>query len=164
MKILFVCLGNICRSPIAEGVMRNLIHENNLDWHVESAGTESYHIGKAPHEHSQSVCKENGIDISQQRARKFVKEDIGKFDKIYALASDVLHEMQMIAGVGLNDEHVMLFLNEQFPNQQKSVSDPFYGEKEGYYPVYDEIRSCCEAIVRKYGASLPSKGGILSTT
>jgi protein-tyrosine phosphatase len=152
MKILFVCLGNICRSPIAEGVMRHLIATHHLDWQVDSAGTESYHIGKAPHQHSQAVCKENGIDISLQKARKFVKEDLERYDKIYALASDVLLEMQRIAGSPLDENKVMLFLNEQFPGQQRSVSDPWYGDKDGYYPVFAEIKSCCEAIVSKYAA------------
>lgn len=150
MKILFVCLGNICRSPIAEGVMKHLIAEHGLDWQVDSAGTESYHIGNAPHHHSQAVCLENGIDISLQKARKFEAADIERFDKIYALASDVLLEMQHIAGTHLDEEKVMLMLNEQFPSQQKSVHDPWYGDKDGYYPVYEAIRSCCEAIVKKY--------------
>ncbi len=150
MRILFVCLGNICRSPIAEGVMKDLVKKNDLDWHVESAGTESYHIGKPPHQHSQEVCKENGIDISVQRARKFVKEDIEKFDRIYALATDVLAEMKHIAGNQMDDEKVMLFLEELYPQQQRSVTDPWYGTREGYYPVFEEIKKCCEVIAAKY--------------
>ena len=150
MKILFVCLGNICRSPIAEGVMKELAEKNNLNWFIDSAGTESYHIGKAPHHHSQAVCKENGIDISSQAARKFIKEDIEKFDKIYALASDVLNEIRYIAGNKMNPEKVVLFLDELYPNQRKSVTDPWYGDKEGYYPVFDEIKLCCAEIVKKY--------------
>lgn len=150
MKILFVCLGNICRSPIAEGVMKDLVKKNHLNWYVESAGTESYHIGKPPHQHSQEVCKENGIDISVQRARKFVKEDIERFDRIYALATDVLDEMKHIAGHQMDDEKVMLFLEELYPQQQKSVTDPWYGTREGYYPVFEEIKKCCEVIVAKY--------------
>ncbi len=151
MKILFVCLGNICRSPIAEGVMKRLADQYQLDWIIDSAGTESYHIGEDPHQHSQAVCREKGIDISKQKARRFCKEDIERFDKIYAMASDVLLEIQHIAGTHLDGDKVMLLLNEQYPHQHRSVPDPWYGEKEGYYEVYDAIESCCEAIVKKYG-------------
>ena len=89
MKILFVCLGNICRSPIAEGVFKSLCEQEKIECLVESAGTQSYHIGESPHRYSILVCNEKGIDISVQRARKFKLEDIERFDKIYALANDV---------------------------------------------------------------------------
>ena len=134
MKILFVCLGNICRSPIAEGVMKSLVLQNQLHWQIESAGTESYHVGQPPHVFSQEVCLEKGID----------------FDKIYALATDVLHEITLVGKPKTNKDQLVLFLNEQYPLQQKSVKDPWYGTKEGYYPVFDEIKSCCEVILKKY--------------
>ena len=150
MKILFVCLGNICRSPIAEGVMKSLVLQNQLNWHIESAGTESYHIGEPPHIFSQEVCLEMGIDISSQRARQFTQRDFDYFDKIYALATDVLHEITIIANTQPNNDQLVLFLNEQYPLQHKSVKDPWYGTKEGYYDVFDEIKSCCEVILEKY--------------
>lgn len=81
MRILMVCLGNICRSPIAEGVMRHLVSGNNLNWQIASAGTEGYHIGEPPHHYSQKICQKHGIDISQQRARQFVAADLQEFDK-----------------------------------------------------------------------------------
>jgi protein-tyrosine phosphatase len=150
MKILFVCLGNICRSPIAEGVMKSLVLQNQLHWQIESAGTESYHVGQPPHVFSQEVCLEKGIDISDQRARQFQKSDFDHFDKIYALATDVLHEITLVGKPKTNKDQLLLFLNEQYPLQQKSVKDPWYGTKEGYYPVFDEIKSCCEVILEKY--------------
>lgn len=149
MQILMVCLGNICRSPIAEGVMQHLINENGLNWTVDSAGTESYHVGEAPHRFSQKVCLEHGIDISKQRARKFTAKDLAQYDLIYAMATDVLHEIEDIAH-SKTIENVKLFLNELEPGCNKSVPDPWYGNEDGYLPVYDMITATCKAIINKY--------------
>ena len=97
MKILMVCLGNICRSPLAEGVLKHKAAKAGLQWTVESAGTSGYHVGEAPHKLSQKVALLNGIDICNQRARRFVREDMDRYDKIYAMADDVLYEMKRIA-------------------------------------------------------------------
>ena len=97
MKILMVCLGNICRSPLAEGILQDKIKKANLNWEVDSAGTNGYHVGEAPHKLSQKVAKMHGIDISNQKARRFVAEDFVRFDKIYAMANDVVEEMHHIA-------------------------------------------------------------------
>lgn len=150
MRILMVCLGNICRSPIAEGVMRRLISRNNLDWEVASAGTESYHIGEAPHRFSQKICQKNDIDISQQRARRFVVADLDHFDLIYVMAEDVLQEVKHIAGSAFDGRKVILFLEERFPGSGRSVPDPWYGPEEGYAEVFDMISSTCETILEKY--------------
>src|SRR5215210_8348518 len=85
MKILMVCLGNICRSPLAQGILEHKAKNAGLDWHVDSAGTNGYHVGEAPHKFSQKVARANGIDICHQRARNFVKEDMDRYDKIYAM-------------------------------------------------------------------------------
>jgi len=150
MKILMVCLGNICRSPIAEGIMDALIQRNYLPWEVDSAGTESYHIGSAPHEYSQKTCLKSNIDISKQTARKFEKSDLQRFDKIYAMAADVLEAIKHISGTDFNEEKVSLFLNELYPGSNRSVPDPWYGEEDGYAEVYDLIERTCERIVEKY--------------
>ena len=150
MRILMVCLGNICRSPIAEGVMQHKIEQYRLNWSVESAGTESYHIGEAPHKHSQKVCLENNIDISAQRARKFTKHDLQRYDKIYAMAADVYDEIKHIAGNGADISNVSLFLNELTPGSNASVPDPWYGNEDGYLPVYRMIDKTCDAIIAKY--------------
>ena len=94
MKILMVCLGNICRSPLAEGILQQKAFSAGLTWSIESAGTNSYHIGEPPHPLSQKVAKINGIDISKQRARRFKAEDFESYDKIYALANDVLEDIK----------------------------------------------------------------------
>ena len=114
MKILMVCLGNICRSPLAEGILRDKITKAGLDWRVDSAGTNQYHTGDPPHPLSQKVAQLNGIDISEQRARRFTTTDLVQFDKIYALANDVLMDIKKITGSSFNSTKVDLLLNEQF--------------------------------------------------
>ena len=150
MKILFVCLGNICRSPIAEGVMKNICVQNNVSWTIDSAGTNNYHTGEPPHKYSQMVCQQHGIDIFCQRAKRFVADDIEKYDIIYALATDVYQEISLIAKEKMDEKKVKLFLDELYPNENKSVIDPWYGTKEGYYPVFEQINMCCEKIFEKY--------------
>src|ERR1043165_8926701 len=150
MKILMVCLGNICRSPLAEGILKHKAKQAGLDWVVESAGTNGYHIGEPPHRLSQKVARLNGIDICEQRARQFVKEDFDRYDKIYAMADDVLDEIKWIAKEKYNPSKVDLFLNELYPGKNKSVPDPWYGGEEGYHEVYQIIEKACDAIVRKY--------------
>lgn len=150
MKILMVCLGNICRSPIAEGVMQRKVQEQGLDWEVDSAGTESYHIGSAPHYHSQDICLKHGLDISAQRARKFSKADFEKYDKIYALAEDVYEAIESIGGAAADMSKVELFLNELNPGKEESVPDPYYGGADGYIFVYELVDKTCDAIIEKY--------------
>src|SRR5690606_38658263 len=85
MKILMVCLGNICRSPMAEGIMRHLVEEKGLDWEIDSAGTGGWHIGEAPDPRAIATAKKHGIDISRLQARKFTYRDFGNFDHIFAM-------------------------------------------------------------------------------
>lgn len=150
MRILMVCLGNICRSPIAEGVMRTLVNRSNLDWRVDSAGTESYHIGEPPHSYSQKICQKNGIDISQQKARKFVAADLENFDLIYVMARDVMESVKHIAGSAFDARKVILFLEESHPGSGRSVPDPWYGPEAGYSEVFDMIHHTCSVILDKY--------------
>lgn len=150
MKFLMVCLGNICRSPIAEGLLQSKIAQHGLAWQVESAGTEPYHVGSAPHRFSQDVCRDKGIDISCQVARRFTAKDFEKFDKIYALAADVQEEIRRIGGKDADMGKVDLLLNEFHPGADESVPDPYYGAADGYIFVYDLIDQACEAIINKY--------------
>ena len=156
MKILMVCLGNICRSPLAEGILEYKVKQAGLDWEIDSAGTNGYHIGEAPHQLSQKVAKLNGIDICNQRSRQFVKEDFDHFDKIYALANDVLEEMEWIAGEKFNPSKTDLLLNELYPGKNRSVPDPWYGPEPGYHQVYKLIESACDAILAKYAHHTPN--------
>ena len=127
-----VCLGNICRSPIAEGVMKQKIVENKLDWEVDSAGTESYYVGEAPHRFSQKICLSNGIDISGQRARRFIPADLERFDKIYAMAADIYEGIKSIVGKHAKMDKVTLFLDELNRGNHEDVPAPYYGGEEGF--------------------------------
>ncbi|RYY68397.1 MAG: low molecular weight phosphotyrosine protein phosphatase [Chitinophagaceae bacterium] len=148
-----VCLGNICRSPLAEGILQKKAAEAGLHWTVESAGTNGYHTGEAPHHLSQKVAKRNGIDISQQISRRFTAEDFEAYDKIYAMADDVALEIKRIGGQKFSDAKVDYFLNELEPGSNKNVPDPWYGEEDGYTEVYDLIDKACEAIIKNYLAN-----------
>lgn len=148
-KILMVCLGNICRSPLAEGILDKKAREANKNWTVHSAGTNSYHIGEPPHEFSQKVAKLNGLDISGQRAKAFTKEDMEDYDLIYAMAADVLNDIKKISGQAYDADKVKLF-REELPAADMNVPDPWYGQEDGYHSVYKIIDETCQAIINKY--------------
>ncbi len=152
MKILIVCLGNICRSPLAEGILKHKSKAAGLQWHIDSAGTNGYHVGQAPHKLSQKVAKLNGIDICDQKARQFVKEDFDRYDKIYAMADDVMDEIKEIARKKFDPAKADYFMNEMHPGTNKSVPDPWYGTEPGYHTIYALIDKVCEIIIRKYAA------------
>ncbi|MEP7110280.1 MAG: low molecular weight protein-tyrosine-phosphatase [Ferruginibacter sp.] len=150
MKILMVCLGNICRSPLAEGILQEKIKKAGLNWKVDSAGTNGFHEGEPPHQLAQKVARMKGIDIANQKCRRFVKEDFDRFDKIYAMAADVIEEMKWIGKERYNDAIVELFLNESYPGENRDVPDPWFGEESGYHTVYDLLEEGCESIIKKY--------------
>lgn len=146
MKILFVCLGNICRSPLADGVMRRLVQENKLDWEIDSAGTGGWHAGEAPDKRAQAIAKKFGTDIGFLRARQFQQKDFEEFDKIYVMDAqnykDVLAQTQ-------NPEHqskVDLFLNLSHPGENRQVPDPWYDDKL-FEPVYKMVEEACRKLL-----------------
>jgi protein-tyrosine phosphatase len=151
LRILMVCLGNICRSPLAEGILREKTRAAGLDWEIDSAGTNGYHIGEPPHPLSQKVARQHGIDIGYQRARKFSPADFQRFDKIYAMADDVIDDMRRIAGKSWNASKVGLLMNEVRPGSDEDVPDPWYGPEPGYHQVYDLIDSAADKIISHYG-------------
>lgn len=150
MRILMVCLGNICRSPIAEGVLRHKAKQKGLNWTVASAGMQHYHVGEPPHKFSQKVSAKNGVDISMQRAKKFSATAFEQYDKIYAMSDDVYEEIKKVAGSAVDMNKLELFLNELHPGSNASVPDPWYGPEIGYHAVYDMISKTCDAIIEKY--------------
>jgi protein-tyrosine phosphatase len=150
MKILMVCLGNICRSPMAEGILQDMARRSGLNWTIESAGTNGYHTGEPPHPLSIKVAKANGIDISEQKSRKFVKSDVEQFDMIYAMASDVLDEINRISGDTFNASKVDLLMNQLYSGKNRDVPDPWYGTEPGYHEVYALIYKACEQIILKH--------------
>lgn len=157
MKILMVCLGNICRSPLAEGLLQKKAKEAGLNWIVDSAGTNGFHVGEAPHQLSQKVAKLNGLDISCQVARKFRTADLQDFDIIYAMAADVIADMEAIAPGAAASPKVKLFLEDLFPGKHRNVPDPWYGAEDGYHEVYELISNACDAIIENHLATTKSK-------
>jgi protein-tyrosine phosphatase len=151
MKVLMVCLGNICRSPLAEGILQEKARAASLGWEIASAGTNGYHTGEAPHHLSQKVARHHGIDISHQRARQFTAADFQRFDKIYAMAGDVVDDMRRIAGRQFDPKKVDLLMNEVHPGRDLDVPDPWYGPEPGYHEVYAMIDKAADKIIAKYG-------------
>ncbi|TXH20254.1 MAG: low molecular weight phosphotyrosine protein phosphatase [Chitinophagaceae bacterium] len=149
-----VCLGNICRSPLAEGVLQHKADALGLNWQVDSAGTNQYHIGEPPHRSSQKVAKENGIDISKQRARKFIPEDFDHYDKIYVMATDVWRDVKYLAGNKFDKNKIDYFLNELYPGENQDVFDPWYGTEKDFVSVFDQINQTADAIIKKYNRNL----------
>lgn len=150
MKILMVCLGNICRSPLAEGILQQKAFAAGLLWSVESAGTGGSMQGNPPHHLAQKVAKLNKIDISCQRARRFIKEDILIFDKIYAMSEDVLDDIRRITKENWDEKKVELLLNELYPGSNKSIPDPWFGGEKDFHTVYKLIEAACDEIISKY--------------
>lgn len=142
---------------MAEGILRQKAQQAGLDWHIESAGTNDFNMGIAPHKFSQKVALLNGIDICNKRARMFKVEDFRNFDKIYAMAQDVVDEMKYIANKSFVEDKVELLLNEIYPGQNLDVPDPWYGTEPGFHEVFTMIGKACEKIIERY--SLASQQG-----
>ena len=155
MKILMVCLGNICRSPLAEGILQERAWKAGLDWSVESAGTLSYHQGSPPHPMSVRVARENGIDISRQRSRPFKAEDFDRFDRIFAMSGDVLDEMRHIAGKRFDPGKAGLLLNILQPGDDLDVPDPYMGPIESFKDVFRMVDMACTRFVDMHTSDTP---------
>lgn len=149
MKVLFVCLGNICRSPIAEGILRAKAKEAGLQWEIDSAGTAGYHVGESPHRLSQKTAKFYGVDISSQKCRQFKAEDMDLFDRIYTMDLENFAEVKRISKEKWDPAKTDLLLNSLYPGKNKSVPDPWYGEEPGYHEVYKLIEAACDIIVNE---------------
>ena len=145
-KILMVCLGNICRSPLAEGILKaKTIH---LDVVVDSAGTAAYHVGEQPDIRSIEIANKYGIDLTSQRARQFSVNDYDEFDKIYAMDSSNYANIISLARDERDRNKVDVILNESNPKSFQSVPDPYYGGENGFQNVYDMLDQACNIITQ----------------
>jgi protein-tyrosine phosphatase len=150
MKILMVCLGNICRSPLAEGILTHKVKENGLNWEIDSAGTAAYHVGNLPDERSIEVANKYGIDLTNQRARQFKANDFKEFDVIYAMDTENYNNILNLAKYETEEQKVKLILNEIEPDSNSSVPDPYYGGEEGFENVYQMLDLACEEVLNKF--------------
>ena len=148
MKILMVCLGNICRSPLAEGILKSKVTTYQI--FVDSAGTSAYHVDNKPDERSVAVAEKHGINISNQRARKFTVADFDNFDIIYAMDESNFHDIVKLSRNNSDKQKVKMILNEIHSNKNNSVSDPYYGGNEGFENVFQMLDKACEIIIKKY--------------
>lgn len=146
-KILMVCLGNICRSPLAEGILKSKTSPESI--FVDSAGTAAYHIGNKPDQRSINVAAKYGLDISRQRARKISVKDFDTFDRIFAMDQNNYDHLLLLARTDFDISKIKLILNEAHPNQNRSVPDPYDGESSGFENVYSMLDEACECILKK---------------
>ena len=145
-KVLMVCLGNICRSPLAEGILKSKVNTHEI--FVDSAGTGGYHIGNPPDSRSVEVAKKYGIDISSQTCRKIKPSDLEEFDMIYAMDHSNYNNILSLSKSQEQTKKVKLLLNEiNLP--EKEVPDPYYDSVDGFEKVYHLIDQACEAIAQK---------------
>lgn len=141
-----VCLGNICRSPLAEGILK--AKTNHLDVVVDSAGTAAYHVGEQPDIRSIEIANKYGIDLTSQRARQFSVNDFDEFDKIYAMDSSNYANIISLARDERDRNKVDVILNESNPKSFQSVPDPYYGGENGFQNVYDMLDEACNIITQ----------------
>ncbi|MGY5353267.1 low molecular weight protein-tyrosine-phosphatase [Wenyingzhuangia sp. IMCC45467] len=147
VKVLMVCLGNICRSPLAEGILKSKIENEGV--FVDSAGTGAYHVGNLPDARSIAVAKKHGIDITDQRARKIEKSDLDKFDYVYAMDESNYRHILMMASTDEQRAKISMIMKAVYPREDISVPDPYYGGDNGFEQVYQMLNEACDIIIKK---------------
>ncbi|PNQ72743.1 protein-tyrosine-phosphatase [Hanstruepera neustonica] len=142
-----VCLGNICRSPLAEGILKSKLPDSG--YLVDSAGTGNYHIGDLPDQRSIDVAKKYGLDITNQRGRQFSVRDFDEFDMIYVMDNSNFENVIKLARNAQDISKVNYILNEIYPNQNHSVPDPYTGGPQGFEATFKMLDEACEEIAAK---------------
>ncbi|WP_340063425.1 low molecular weight protein-tyrosine-phosphatase [Ascidiimonas aurantiaca] len=153
-RILMVCLGNICRSPLAEGILRSKVHPEKV--FVDSAGTISYHEGNPPDPRSVAIASKYGIDITSQRCRKFQVSDFEEFDHIYVMDNSNYNDVVGLARNEKERQKVDLILNLVFPKENVDVPDPYYGGEKGFQNVFKMLDEACETLAGNLKNKQPS--------
>ncbi|KIO53186.1 low molecular weight protein-tyrosine-phosphatase [Flavobacterium hibernum] len=147
VKVLMVCLGNICRSPLAEGILASKLPKENFI--VDSAGTGSWHVGHSPDKRSIAVAKKNGLNIQNQKGRRFQTSDFTDFDYIYVMDSSNYNDVIKLAKTEEHKNKVRLILNELFPDENVDVPDPYFGVTNGFDNVYQMLNEVTDIIAKK---------------
>ena len=150
MKVLMVCLGNICRSPLAEGILADKVKQRNLDWHVDSAGTSGWHVGEPPDPRSIEKAIEFGIDITQQRSRQVTREDLEEFDLILAMDASNYNNLKNLSDEKNHHDKIKLILNYVYPERNMGVPDPYYDG--GFQKVYDLLDEATDQLIHHFVA------------
>ncbi len=150
MKILMVCLGNICRSPLADGLLRKKVSDHNLAVEVDSAGTGDWHVGQAPDDRMRATAKSNGLSIDELRGRQFVKEDFDLFDRIYVMDQSNYENVIKLARNDKDITKVDLFLNLSHPGEDMEVPDPYFGGDEGFQHVFNLIDDATDRLINEF--------------
>lgn len=151
MKILMVCLGNICRSPIAQGILESKVAKMHLGWHVDSAGTSGWHDGEGPDLRAVEVCRSRGLDISSQVSRKITVKDLDHYDLILAMDSSNYQDVLGLCRTPSQREKVHLILNFLYPDMNMAVPDPYYNNRFG--EVYDLLEDAIDSMIKSLAAA-----------
>lgn len=146
-KVLMVCLGNICRSPLAQGILESKVDSGEVE--VDSAGTAAYHVGELPDPRSIATARDHGIDLTSQRARQFVTEDFDRFNHIFVMDRSNEQNVLRLARNASDKEKVHLILNETYPGENREVPDPYYGGDQGFEYVYQLLNDASDRIVER---------------
>lgn len=150
MKILMVCLGNICRSPMADGLLRKKVADLGLNWTVDSAGTANYHIGEAPDTRMRECARKFGVSIDDLRARQFSKGDFKDFDLIYVMDKSNYNNVLALSNSDTERAKVKLILDELDLEPGMEVPDPYYGGEEGFIAVFKMLDQATQKIIDNY--------------
>lgn len=153
MKILMVCLGNICRSPLADGLMRKKVVDHDLPVEVDSAGTGDWHVGEAPDPRMRETAQSKGLSIDELRGRQFKVEDFDRFDRIFVMD---LSNRENVLKLARNDEDaakVDLLLNLSYPGEDMEVPDPYFGGDEGFQHVYQLVDDATDQLIKEMKAT-----------
>lgn len=142
-----VCLGNICRSPLAQGILESKVDSGEVE--VDSAGTAAYHVGELPDPRSIATARDHGIDLTSQRARQFVTEDFDRFNHIFVMDRSNEQNVLRLARNASDKEKVHLILNETYPGENREVPDPYYGGDQGFEYVYQLLNDASDRIVER---------------
>jgi protein-tyrosine phosphatase len=148
-SILFVCTGNICRSPSADAILRHLAEERGLDLFIDSVGTHGYHVGEQPDHRSMEIAVKRGIEMSFLRARKLEQKDFEKFDLLIAMDNGHLSTMRNLCPPE-HDHKLGLFLDYLQGHEGMDVPDPYYGSMKDFEEAFDLIYQGCDSIIRSY--------------
>jgi len=145
-KILMVCLGNICRSPLAEGILREKTNQLGISVFIDSAGTSNYHIGEHPDKRTIANAFKHGVDISKLKGRQFTTEDFDQFDTIFVMDSSNYTNVIVLARNEKDVKKVELILNRLHPNENRAVPDPYFGGEQGFEDVFVLLDRVCTQI------------------